>query len=220
MWILPTMSRPQQCKDVIAHIIGTHCTTSGVVFVNGHSHKEEYEKLKLPPGWSMIIHPENLGACGALNWVFNNYPCQPFYGYIADDEYVYTKGWDAKLIREAGDWFVSHGNDKWQSGLRVQGYVCIGGALAREVGYLSIPGCWHWYGFDNLWETVAKNLGIQRFCTDVITEHKHFLNGKSAKDECYTLGESKKDDDAKIFQAWIESDAVTVLKKINDGINQ
>src|ERR1700722_4570408 len=103
MWILPTLSRPQQCAAVLARLCETGCSTQGVVVDNG----DQGFSGVLPEKWSFLIPSKNLGALGALNKVFWDYPNEKFYGFVGDDEFVNTEGWDKKLIEAAGDWDFS-----------------------------------------------------------------------------------------------------------------
>lgn len=181
MWIIPTLSRPQNVAELLRQASALDAS-EGIVFVNGTAQRVEYEKLRLPDGWKIEFYEKNIGAIGALNWLLKEYPNEPFYGFIGDDEFVYSKGWNIQLTQAAGDWNVSHANDGWQSGRRIHSYVCIGGELARAVGYLAVPGCWHWFGFDAMWEVVAQHLPVRRFLEQVETEHRHFMNHKVARD--------------------------------------
>lgn len=214
MWIIPTLSRPENVAELLKQASALD-DSKGIVFVNGMEYAEEYKSLiTLPAGWQMKLHPENIGALGALNWLLEEYPDEPFYGFIGDDEFVYSKDWNTQLTEAAGSWNISHANDGWQSAQRIHSYVCIGGDLARKVGYLAVPGCWHWFGFDAMWEAIAQHLPIRNFVEKVETEHRHFMAHKVAKDTCYALGESKQKEDEKVFAAWIKSKLPAVIKKI------
>lgn len=216
------MSRPEQCAKVLTRIRDSGCTTTGTVFVNGTSHAADYERICLSnPNndfrWEFFYNPENIGALGALNYILQMYPDEPWYGFIGDDEFLdmtVKPGWDTELVNAAGNWCVSHANDLWQSHKRIHSYVCIGGDLARTVGYLAIPGCWHWYGFDNMWEALTHPLGLRRWCADIRTQHLHYLNKGASHDECYALGESKTEDDEKIFRKWYNTERAWLLDRI------
>lgn len=210
MWILPSMSRPKQCAEVLDRING--CTSPGKVFINGSGFSKEYkEALSLPCGWEIIESTCNLGALGALNFLFKEFPDEPFYGFIADDEFVQTPGFDKRLVEAAGGWNISHGNIgtdvKGNIGKRAQGFLCIGGNLARAVGYLAIPECFHWYGLDDMWERLAEARVCEKiFCEDVIIEHHHPYRDKSVPhDECNKLSESRVDEDRNAYVKWLWS---------------
>jgi hypothetical protein len=213
VWCLPTYRRPEQCAAVLKCIIAVGCSTPGIVIVNGTDDIEEYQKIKLPDQWKMVVLPQNIGCCGAMNWAFHNYPDEPFYGLICDDEFIYSAGWDKRLTEAAGTKYISHANDKWQSGKRIHCYATFGGDLIREIGYWAIPGLWHWF-FDDQFENIANNLNIVRYCEDVIGEHKHYLAGKTKKDDTYKAGESRNGMDHMIFQRWMLNDYPALKRRL------
>jgi glycosyltransferase involved in cell wall biosynthesis len=221
-WIIPTMSRPKQCYDMVMNLAAQGMTSPGVVFVNGSQMEGQYKDLfdgTLPMGWEIIYNEKNLGALGAMNKVFEMKPHEKWYGFIGDDEWIETKYWDIKLIKAADDWNIAHANDGWQSGNRIHSHVCIGGELVRAVGYLSIADCWHWYGFDMMWEMIGKMLGLQKFCYDVKAKHNNYLKDEKLKDECYSLGEGKKDRDYDAFKQWESESRRAVLDRIKEKMN-
>ena len=214
MWILPTYCRPDRCREVLESLLATGCSTPGVVVVNGRETEAEYKALPLPPAWRMAVLPENLGFVGGLNWAFDNHPDEPFYGFIADDEVARTPGWDRTLIEAAGAWRVSNGNDRWKSKERVHAHVCIGGELARAVGYLAIRNCWHWFGFDSMWEAVDSEVGVRAYCESVRVDHKHYLNGGSAFDMTYVTGGMRDAEDRRAFRAWTAIGLPQVVERV------
>lgn len=217
MWILPTLSRPKQCRELLEQIGKLKCESPGVVFINGHNSAESYfgsEELKLPDDWTVYANEENIGALGALNKILNLYPNEPFYGFIGDDEFCKTKHFDRKLIYAAGDFGISHGHDNLHGGKRAQGYLCIGGPLARAVGYLAIPECWHWYGLDDMWEALAKARAISQIgLFDVEIEHRHPMAG-ALTDACYELGASRKDIDQQVYLHWLREKLAGTCERI------
>lgn len=217
MWIVPTLSRPAQCAAVVQRMVDMGVSSPGEVFVNGHSRWEHYEEVvrSLPKGWGIVFNKENIGALGALNRVLADHPDAKFYGFIGDDEFVETPGFDERLIAAAGDWNISHGDDGVHKGERAQGYLCVGGKLARAVGYLAIPTCWHWFGLDNMWETIVLNGGCEKvFCPDVKIDHRHPHHKKGEMDDCYGRGEAKVTEDHYEFSKWIHTELSKVLLRI------
>jgi hypothetical protein len=215
MWVLPTYKRPDKCQAVLKAIKYVGNSSPGLIVVNGTEDAVAYQKMDLPPNWSMAILPQNIGVCGAMNWAFNRYPNEPFYGLICDDEYVYSTGWDKTLIDAAGAKNVSHGNDKWQSGKRMHAYVTWGGDLIRHLGWWALPGLWHWY-HDNVWELLMQGTNAVKFCDTVHCEHKHYLAGKTVKDATYTSGESRAMQDQAIFQQWVMTELPRVRQKLSE----
>lgn len=225
MWILPTMSRPSQCAEVLDRIRETDASTPGILFINGPEYAEEYKALcTLPPNWKCYVHPQNVGCIGALNMVFDAYPNEPFYGFIGDDEFLMDgtpKDWDKRLIAAAGDWNYSHGWEDLNNGYRAQGYLCIGGKLARAVGCMAIRECWHWFGLDCMWEWLSckQTFGGPEACKkilvkEIIVDHRHAYAGKTDLDHCYELGKSRSEEDRKIFVDWQREEMFDTEKRI------
>ena len=216
-WILPTLSRPQQCAAVLDRMRETGCSTPGIVVLNG----DQGFSGAMPEGWSIIVPDKNLGALGALNKVFELYPNEDFYGFIGDDEFVETDGWDKKLIDAAGAWNFSHGIDSLHGGKRAQGYLCIGGKLARAVGYLALPEAHHWYGLDSMWEALAQAGACENICVEEVKiEHRHPRGGKAEWDSCYELGKKNKDIDFQVYAHWLRHklrETVERVKKARDA---
>lgn len=200
MWVIPSLNRPEQCQQVIDRLGSTK--HPGILIVNGG----DYSSIRLPENWVMGVMSENVGLCGALRWAFSEYPNEPFYGMITDDEFLGGDNplWESELVDAAGDWFIAHGNNGWQSGRRVHGYMTIGGKLMREVGWWMPEGLWHWY-CDDFWETIARSCGLQRFCLNVRIENKHYLLKNVEKDSTYVAAESRIDQDRQLYISWIQS---------------
>jgi hypothetical protein len=219
VWCLASLNRPEQCAEVIERLKKHGCSTPGVLFVNTNEDGDGslYKNIELPRGWHLEIHSKNIGLCGAMNWVFNKYPNEPFYGMITDDEFIATDGWDKILVDSAGVWNISNGNNGWQSHRRIHGFMTIGGELARSVGYLMPQGLWHWYS-DDVWEAIANRAALRRFCPDVKIENKHWMLGNAAKDKTYELSESRNVQDREIFLRWQAKELPSIMKRVMDGI--
>jgi glycosyltransferase involved in cell wall biosynthesis len=217
MWILPSYNRPDQCREVIEQMKKMGCSTRGVLLVNGGDSKP-YENIELPEGWTGLYLLRNLGVCGAMNKLYELYPDEPWYGLICDDEFPLTENWDTQLVEAAGDWKIAHGNDGWQSQERIHGIVVLGGKLVRELGWMALPGLWHWF-VDNTWELIAGYCGTRVLVKDAFMEHRHWRAGKAAKDEVHELGESRALEDRAIFVRWATGDARIVLNKLKDKMN-
>jgi len=216
MWFMPTFNRPEQCKAVIEQINKVGCSTSGIVFVQGREMQAEYEKAldgTLPDNWVLYFHATNIGCDPAMNWCFKNFPNEPFYGLVCDDEYVYTEGWDKILSEAAGEWNISHGNDGWQSENRIHSYVTVGGELVRACGWWSLPGLWHWF-HDDVQEALAAACGLRVYCKDVKTEHKHYMAGKVQKDATYVSAEEGSEKDRQTYYDWRLSEFPFLVGKI------
>ena len=225
MWILPTLNRPEQCAAVLRRIQETKPESTGVLFMNGgdlDSYRAATENwAALPDTWILFHNVENLGALGALNKMFELYPNEKFYGFIGDDEFLLPEtpaGWDNRLIAAAGDWEFSHGVDTLHHGRRAQGYLCIGGKLARAVEYVAIPECWHNYGLDDMWEQLAKAGACRNVLVpEVRVEHRHPMAGKTETDLCYELGNSQHRIDQQVFFYWLRHSMEGVVDRVREA---
>lgn len=197
---MPTMDRPNRAQSAIDSIIACQVSTPGIVIVNGPLQREDYERLRLPLGWTIEFLPQNIGVCAALNHVFRRHPVEQWYGLACDDEHVFTPSFDRILIESAGRWNFAHGNDGWKSERRIWTYVVVGGDLLRTLGWWSLPGLWHCY-HDDVQETIAAELGLKRWCRDVNTKHVHWEKG-ATDDLTYQTGRSRWDEDAERFGLW------------------
>jgi hypothetical protein len=230
MFVLPTMSRPQQCAQVLQRIWKSGCTSKGIVFVNGQSHADEYRtefsKIGiLPDFWQVIYHPENIGALAALNKVFEIYPDEDWYGFIADDEMLSEdspKNWDQRLIAAAGRWGIAHAWEPWNNGRRCQGYPVLGGKLVRAVGYLALPTCHHNFGFDSMWDWLngaepfgGGGLHNMKCLPEIKVQHNR-AKSDLVLDDCYRLADSKMEDDRKRFWDWMVKDMKVIAKRVRE----
>lgn len=212
MWIIPTLNRPEQCAEVLSRMDMMGCKTPRLVVANG-----EHEKYRAALSVYQAVYyaPENRGALGALNWGLNNFSDEPWYGFIGDDEFMDTDAFDKKLTTAAGDWDIAHGDDGFNKGARFQGCAVIGGKLARAVGYLALQECWHWYGFDSMWESLAQAGACKKvFVPEVKVNHQHPYHGKGKMDECYELGASRKDIDQQVYFHWLRHEIKNVIERV------
>jgi len=204
-WVLPTFNRSAQLHRVMEQIRSVGCSTPGFIIINGDPQEYYDNPPWLPDNWFVQVQPTNLGICQTLERFFRNNPNEAWYGLICDDEYVFTPGWDEILPREAWPWNIAYGNDNWRSLERIHTYVTWGGDLLRAVGFWALPGLWHWY-FDNVWEVIAKEFGLAKWCQDVQTEHRHWAAGAALRDNTYQVGASRHLLDRQCYTKWLEKD--------------
>lgn len=222
------MSRPSQCAEVLRRISVSGCTSRGVVFVNGESHKEEYiRSLRLPFGWQIIYYHKNLGCIGALNYVFEMYPNEPWYGFIGDDEFLSPdspQDWDMRLIKSAGDWHIAHAFEDWNKGKRCQGFPVWGGKLLRAVGYWALPTCWHNFGLDSMHEWLNGppafgGGGLRNIvCIPEVKIEHNRANPFLELDDCYNVAEGSMEEDRKRFWDWISRELKPTAERVRGAM--
>jgi glycosyltransferase involved in cell wall biosynthesis len=209
MWFLPTYGRPARCQEALDSIIKAGCKTPGLVVVDGDG-SDGYADLRLPGGWQLVrLLDKRRGLLATLNYMFESYPNEPWYGYLNDDFIVHTPGWDEALIVAAGLRGMSNSNDgNWQSGKRMAGGLCFGGDFLRALGWWSPPGLWHCYA-DDTWEAVARAVDNWKTVSSILIEHRHVFNHKAADDATYRVAYSKFDQDKEAFEKFKAAGGLT-----------
>jgi len=202
-WFLPTYNRPDRLRgfiDACNALGGT--TTPVVVLVNGHC--DGYADIAYPEGWEVIVLPENLGLCGALNWAFRENPGLDWYGCLVDDLKPETKEWDRILSEAVTPFGIISAQDGYRTPERM-GTPVFGGNLLRAWGFWSPPGLWHCY-LDDFWETVGRQFGIWTQC-DVMMRHQTPFAGLAAVDqthiEAYGLQNARLEADRQAYEAFM-----------------
>lgn len=200
MWVLATLDRPAFLKETLWHMTDTGTSTPGVVVVNG-SAREDYAGIDLPPNWTMEFLPRNLGLCGALNWAFEKFPNEPWYGLIGDDMVPKTQGWDARMLAEITPTTMVSCNDNWQAEHGRLTVYMVGGDILRALGYWMPPGMWHCYS-DDFWEAIGNDFKIWKFLKDVIVETISPHKGDIAQDDTNVVAYSRMEPDRRVFAEW------------------
>ena len=191
-------------------------TSRGVVYVDAG---ERYD-LVLPANW-VIHHARSWGGIAAgMRWCLKRYPKATRYGWLADDTFPRTFGWDKLLERAAGSWYYAQARDMWfsenpphrydrqdwpeylRTGAQLSAGLCWGAALIRAVGWWALPGCAQG-GIDAAWSQIIAPLGLCRYLPDVVVEHKTWHLNKRPKD--LTDNGKHIDQDVWRYRAWENS---------------
>jgi len=224
MWILTTRNRPAQCQEVLDACLATGVSTPGIVWMDGC----DYGPLRLPEGWIARADPIHRNLGEILRACFANLPTLPWYGWMADDCPPCSAGWDTRLIAAAGRWGLAYPDDQWQRGVKerdgtphVTSICCFGGELLRTMGFWALPEQIQMY-LDDVWESVAVPLGLMRYCPEVVSEHRHFANGKRPPDSTDTRefkGVSFPQHDRDRYEAWLMSqDYTETLVRVREAM--
>lgn len=214
MWVLPTFGRPRRCREALSSI-NSAGSSPGLVMIDG-DYNPLYEDLVLPPGWKIVRLPVNLGVCGVFNHVLATWPDEPWYGFISDDSIVRTSVFDQPLITAAGQAGFANSADGWQAQVRMHGAVVFGGDLLRALGWWAPPGLVHCF-VDDAWEHIGRALGNWVHVPQVMVEHVHYWNGKSAMDATYHKAYVSFESDRARFTELLENDlpaAVARARKV------
>ena len=218
MWFLPTLNRAESLRKVIKACVDTAMSTPVCVLVQYGQQKSAYDELELPPNWTIVHLPVNMGMLGARNWALLQYPNEPWYGFMCDDNLPRTNGWDTKLVEAAGNKRFVSCSDLFRAPPRAGGATVFGGDLLRALGFWSLPGLWHWFD-DDFWETLGTELGLWTIVKDVVVETVHQENGKMPVDDTFLLGQSRARQDQMVYESWkatAKSDTYAKLASLID----
>lgn len=191
MWLLPTRNRPEAMQAVIASMKATGCIPEVAVMVDGPMYDIEW-----PAHWHIHQSQEHLEMQLALNTLFAFYPNEKNYGILTDTSRPMSNDWATKLEDAAGSDLISMCNTTKHrmnpdTGKRRITTYCMGGDLARSIGWVWFNKCVHLYG-DNAIEDIGYELDIIRYLPEVVIlallkrdgevpideNHKRLWNGK------------------------------------------
>lgn len=201
MWILPTRLRPHNLARFFKVYAETQATQSGVVYVDDDDRTlDAYRKVALPWNWNMVVSPR-IGLGPTINKAFTDNPDEPFYGCVTDDSVPVTPKWDVLMSEESMPDGIAYCANVENNPAQF-GHFCMGGDLARDLGWLMLPGLIRIYGEDVLL-AVGRKRKCLRYMPKCVIDHWHFSNGKAPMDETYQKPE--KPQDKRIYEAWKNS---------------
>lgn len=182
-------------------------------------YREEYERRSWPDEWTVYVDG-NEWAGQAWQAFYESDTERDYYGFIGDDVVLRSDNAIGELVEEAKDIYLAYPNDCLQRH-HLSTHPCVGGNLARLVGYLVPPGIVH-HNMDNVWHTIALNTGLLRYRPDVIFEHVHFLREKSDIDPTYarvynddkSLRADLQEEADMIFHLWLDKRAGKDIGKV------
>lgn len=200
--LLPSKNRPDKAKEALSCFYENR-TCSEILLVLNEG--EDYG-LDVP-----TIHVNASSMCEAVNLAAKEVKT-PLIGFIGDDHYIRTKGFDLIFSQElvpGNGVNIVYGNDLLQ-GERLATHCVMRKKVIDKLGYMAIPGLKHLY-MDNFW----MELGA-KYVPEVIVEHMHYTNGKSERDDDYLRVNSQEivEHDRRVFEDWKQSQKHEDLKKI------
>lgn len=195
MWILPSRGRPANVIRLMEAFEKTGATTPVWLRFDDDDPQPEYGY----EGWVVEIGPR-LPLSEIYAEAYRKYPYLPWYGFIADDVVPTTPEWDKLLIAAAGQDGMAFGDDGINGSKHATHFV-LGGNLVRSIGWLSLPGLARIY-IDNVWNEIAKRLGVLRYMPNIMLRHHHFSNHLALFDATYKKSAEIKENDKRIYEAW------------------
>jgi len=211
MFIVPTYKRPERLKNLIQAYINTKAIAPVYVLIQGNA--ELYDGIEYPDTWTVEVLDKNLGLVAGLNYVYQKFPNELYYGIICDDQQPNTDHWDQKLIKATTPWNMVTSQDTLnKSDWRMSGITVYGGDLIRFAGFIMPPCTWHICG-DDWWELVSRQCN-NWIVVDAQSTHITPETTGIAPDETYKT--SYVDFDGQVFQykQWLEVHGNQLLDRI------
>lgn len=202
MWILTSLSRPRQLRRMMQ----SYEWTGEDVMLVLYSGDPEFLKYGwaawpgYPDSWRMEM-VDILGNGPTYNEIFRRYPDETFYGFLADDVLLNVPGMLRDLEAAAGRWNISYANDQHHED-RICTMPCIGGDLARAVGYLAPKNIMH-MSIDCAWHEIGHKLGALRYFPHLTYTHLHPLWGTAEWDETYAQAQRNSVFHEQLLRSWM-----------------
>ena len=180
MILLPSKNREYNLKRFIQACEDTQVVEKHVIILE---YGDSSVNLTIPENWEMRCYSGGNGAASHFNKIFEEFPNEEYYAFLADDVIPRTKNWDIELKTNCLEYLYAWPEDG-ERGEKFASHAFISGRLVRAVGKLNPLDLDH-FGFDNFWFHLAKDLGVGKFCKNVLVEHMHPRLGKATIDSTY-----------------------------------
>lgn len=212
MWVFATRSRLENCKRFIK--AWNETSASSKVFLRlDNCDPILNDLLSLPwPSTFEVVVGEREGLREALQEMYEKYPQEPWYGFLADDVVPRTKHWDQFLIDTAGKKYISYPNDLGGKPKRPS-HPIVGGDLVRAVGWFGLPGSKHLY-LDTAWQSIGESLKNLKRMDEVIVEHVHPFWNKANSDRIYAENKQRSKNDKENYLRWLSSEFPSLIVRL------
>ena len=214
--IIPSRERPSSVLRAVT-ALKQHSSISDICIGLDFDDHVNYPRI---PGVMYEINKRK-GVNGTLNKIAKKY--SKFYktiSFMGDDNLVKTNKWDIKLSEplHLKGFGISYGNDLLRVD-RLPTTVTMTSNLINILGFMAPKKIKHMY-IDNFWQELGNSLEAIFYFEDVIIEHLHFSNGKSAIDNLYQQTNSDKrfKQDHKNFQKYMKKNFGRDIKKIKSKL--
>lgn len=200
MWILTSLGRPDRIRAVVESYDWGGELRVMLTLWEKDPRLPEYLAQEWPFNWT-VETVSMRGNGPTYNEMLRRYPNEKCYGFLADDAILDVQGMLRLLEAEAGDWNVSYANDK-HHGAAIPTMPCIGGELARAVGYLS-PECLIHWAIDCAWYEIGKRVNGLRYREDLTYTHLNPVWGTAPDDQTYKMARHLSFGYTDLFRAWV-----------------
>lgn len=219
MWLMTTKGRPHAAEEVAGICWDTGMKQPAIMYVDGDP--SGYEGLKLPDNWSMTFGDGNLA--GSKQYVFEHFPNERVYGWIADDNVPETMHWCNIVEYRAYPWNLVHCRDYFVSDIdeeqlrrtkNLGGGICWGGDLIRSVGFWAPnPDVIVQGGIDWFWTSLCGDTPIGIYLEDVVVRHDNWRTGRREADNNDDLEKPHIQNDLRYMKCYLQTNEFIALRK-------
>jgi hypothetical protein len=214
MWILTSLGRPDRIRKVVESYDWEGQSRVILALYQLDKRLQEYLDQKWPASWQVKIVTVR-GNGPTYNAIFEMYPNERQYGFLADDAILDEQGMLRQLEVSAGDWNVAYANDKhW--GEKLPTMPCLGGELVRAIGYLSPPCLMH-YAIDNAWGLIGEQLGVLRYRSELTYTHLNPVWGTAKDDSTYQWARNLSPEWERLYRGWVVNDLPKALERVKSS---
>lgn len=176
--IIPSRGRQAKIKDCIDQLRST-----ALEQVDVHVAIDDDDVY---PDIEGVVYEKNprMMSVAKINHVAKKYQDKYKYvGYIGDDHFLLTDGWDVKIKESLQDVGIAYGNDLL-AGSNLATAVFMTTNISVWLGFMGLEGLVHFF-VDNFWVDLGRKAGVLTYLEHVIVEHRHFSINKSEIDDTY-----------------------------------
>lgn len=211
MWLLTSRGRPDRLRAVADGYFWGSESRVHLVLWEGDPRLHEYIHQQWPASWRIDTVPME-GNGPTYNEMLRRHPAEKCYGFLADDALLGVQGMLHDMERAAGAWDIAYSNDQ-HHGPDLPTMPCIGGDLARAVGYLAPPMLMHW-AIDNVWGEIGRKLDCLRYMERLTYTHNNPVWGTAKDDATYKKARQNSFGWDSVLRAWTINELPKAVQRV------
>lgn len=214
MWLLPSHKRPEKLMRFIRSMSLEDLQEPILLSLwENDPRLQEYMKLELPHTWAIRIGPERW--CGSkMNWAFNEFPDDNYYGLLTDDIELSTRGMLPYLRTLAmSEKFVWPDDGIWNGKLAT--HPVAPGDMIRAMGFWAHERFPHNH-IDSVLFIIASELGILQYCPECQIKVTHPAFGTAELDETYLDAQAVNSQAVDEYARFVAQDLYPLVKKTKE----
>lgn len=185
--------------------------------------QEERSKGISQIAWSGTLHVDvgpRIKMCPSVNRALQTHNGYDYYFFMGDDHRIRTRGWTYRVLEHMlrhNDKAVVYGDDLMMHERLASAFAVSKKLIDKQVAarkkhtgeddlYIAAPGLIHMY-MDNQMMDLGRAFGGLVYDPQIVVEHLHYTQGKSAEDEGYKSVNNDEvfKHDEQVYREWKEN---------------